>query len=76
MAIATGLIPSLINVKMYLFTNGSIPPMLLPKVTFVLHSFLHYRIGDDLWYARYGFSVRLAELAGVLLTPFLVWNVN
>ena len=29
----------------------------LPLISFVLHSFLRYYIGDDLWYAHYGFSV-------------------
>ena len=35
--------------------------MVLPKVTFsfVLHSFLHYFMGEDLQYVRYDFSARL-----------------
>ena len=30
----------------------------LPLFSFVVHSFLHYCVDDDLRYARYGFSVR------------------
>ena len=48
----------------------------LPLFLFVLHSFLHCRVGEDLWYARYGFGIRLAlVLAGALLTLFFAWNV-
>ena len=42
----------------------------------MLHSFLHYCVGDDLQYMHYGFSVKLGyistELAGALLTLFLL----
>ena len=31
----------------------------LPLISFVLNSFIHYCIGDNLWYADYGFSARL-----------------
>ena len=31
----------------------------LPLFFFIFHFFLHYRIGDDLRYACYGFGVRL-----------------
>jgi len=31
----------------------------LPLFSFVLHPFLPYCVGDNLGYARYGFSVRL-----------------
>ena len=34
----------------------------LPLVSFVLHSFLPYRIGDNLKDTCYGFSVRLDEV--------------
>ena len=36
--------------------------MVLSKLAFVLHSFLHYCVGDDLRYARYGFSARLGQV--------------
>ena len=29
----------------------------LPLFSFVLHSFLPYHVGDDLWYVHYDFSV-------------------
>jgi len=46
----------------------------LPLFSFELHSFIHCRVGDDLWYARYVFGAR-PELAGVLLMLFFAWNV-
>ena len=40
-------------------SNSSACIMVLLKVTFVLHSFLHCRVGDDLRYTRYGVGARL-----------------
>jgi len=69
-----------------LFANQSssnVCIMVLPKFTFVpfvLHSFLPYRIGDDLRCVHY---IRLqcetyvsAEQAGALLTLFFAWNIS
>ena len=36
----------------------------------MLHSFLQFRVGDDLWHALYGFS-ESAVLAGTLSKVFL-----
>ena len=41
----------------------------------MLHSFLHYRVGDGLRYTRYGFSKR-AVLAEALFILFFVQNVT
>ena len=38
----------------------------LPLFSFVLYSFLHYRIGSNLWYAHHGFSVR----------GYFAWNIT
>ena len=64
--------------EMCLFTicsSSSACVMVQLKVTFVLHSFLHCCICDDLWYAHYEFGPR-PELAGVLLTFFFARNVT
>ena len=42
---------------------------------FVLHSFLPYRVGDDLRYAHYETYVSAVQ-AGALLTLFFAWNVS
>jgi len=86
MAITTGLISSLFNVASsedMSFVNRSCSNaciLILPKLTFVillLHFFLPYHIGDNLWYARYGFSVRVsAEQIGALFASFYAWNVS
>ena len=71
---ATGLISIFCNVASFWHV-----PFCLPKLTFVLHSLLHYRIGDDLKYTHGDFSVS-AVLAGALPTQFFarnftcVWN--
>ena len=62
MVIVTGLISTLLCPEMCLFANCSSSNaciMVLPKLTFVLYSFLHYHIGDNLHYAHYSFSARL-----------------
>ena len=83
-AIATASISSLFNIA----SSGNVPfcqPQQLQclhhgfttKFTFVLHSFLPYRIGDDLQYTHYGFSARLslsAMQAGALLMLFFALN--
>jgi len=70
--------------KTYLFTNRSKSIaciMFLLKLTlfsFVLHSFLHCHIGDDLQYTHYNFWCRTwanAVLAEVLLMLFFAQNV-
>ena len=48
--------------------NASIMVLLkLTFVFFVLHSFLHFRVGEDLRYLRYGF--------GASAVPVSAWNV-
>jgi len=84
MAIATALISSLFNVALSQdvpFCQLQQPQCLhhfyqmLPFFSFELYSFLHCRVGDNFQYVHYGFSARLGELAGELLTLFLAWNV-
>ena len=48
--------------------------MVLPKLSFVLRSFLPYRVGDDLQYMCYGFGNVSAVEAGSLFMLFFVWN--
>jgi len=61
MAMAIGLIFSLTNIEKCGFSPTAAAPMLalwfyqrLPLFTYV-----HYRVGDQLQYAHYGFSVKL-----------------
>ena len=48
----------------------------LPLFYFVLNFFLHYRVGDDLQSACYGFSARLGESGASkdFLTLFLAYK--
>ena len=70
MAVATGLIfhCSMLLVLRHAFLPTTAAPMLaswfyqsLPLFSFVLHSFLQHRKGDDLRYVHYGFSTRLGK---------------
>ena len=81
MAKATGLISSLFNVASSQNVPFYRPQQQLQclhhgstKVNLCSPLSLHYRVGDDLQYAHYGFSASLryisAELAGALLTLF------
>ena len=94
MAIATGLITSLFNVAL----SGDMPfcqPQQLQCfyhgftfVLFLLHSFLPYRVVNDLWYVRYGFGARLEQvqskqgrflhysLLELLAKHLKIWNQN
>ena len=74
MTTATALISSLFKALMRFHQS-------LPLFSFVLYSFLHYCIGDDLRYMHYGFSMRLGKCRAsrgtsyVVLTLFFAWNV-
>ena len=57
-------------------SNSNACIMVLPKLSFVLHSFLHNRVGDDLWYMHQCKTQVRAVQAGVLLALFLAWNVG
>ena len=44
--------------------------------SFVLHSFLLYHVGDELWYACYGFSARLGKCRASKGLFLFAWNVT
>jgi len=84
-AIATVLISSLFNVassrdvpfcqlqQLHCLHHGSTKA--LPLFSFVLHSFLLFRVGDNLRYARYGFGMRLVVQVGEFLHYSLLENL-
>ena len=81
MAITTGLISSLFNVTLSVDLPTAAAPTLaswfyqsLPLFSIVLHSFLHYCVGDNLQCTCYGFS-ECTVLVGVLGKLFFAWNI-
>ena len=69
MAKATGLISSLFNITLSQdmpFRQLQLPQCLyhgsIKAYLCSLLSVLHYHVGDDLWYVRYGSSVRLGKV--------------
>ena len=85
MAVPTGLISLLFNfsssrdASFHYHSSSDTRIMVLPKLTFVLHLFLHHDVDDDLKFMCYGFSVSAmlaAQLAGALLILFFAWNVT
>ena len=82
MAIITGLISSLINItlsqdipicqlqQLQCLHHGSTQAYLCSPLCSIPFSTAMYTVGDNLRYAHYGFGVRLAVLADVLLMLF------
>ena len=75
MTMGTGLIYSLINVTSCrdatCSSSNAWIMVLLKLIFFLVHSFLHYRIGDDLWYSCCGFSERLGYSLLRMLTKMI-----
>ena len=59
-----------------LFINHSDFNTCIMETYLCFPSFLCYCIGHNLWFVHYGFSARLAVLAGTLLTLFFAWNIT